>query len=301
MARRPPAAEVLPVRSPVYQHVLTGAADTFLWRQDDYPCERNGWNIHPEVEIHLITNAAGITLVGDHVGRFEPGHLSVVGSSLPHDWVTELAPGEVIRGRDVVLQFDPARVVHAAAALPELSEAAGFMALAQRGLAFRGETRRIGAELLLAIGPARGMERLSLFLRLLHLLSRSSERTALSSGPFAPTPAPDALDLIQRVLAHVFEHATAELCLADLAAMGGMSESQFSRFFKRNTGNSFTDHVTKLRISRACDLLANSTLPVTDVCYEVGYTNISNFNRNFRRQRGSTPSEYRRLARRRAG
>ena len=59
--------------------------------------------------------------------------------------------------------------------------------------------------------------------------------------------------------------------------------------------------MTKLRISRACDLLANSGLPVTDVCYEVGYSNISNFNRNFRRQRGSTPTEYRRLAKRRAG
>ena len=83
--------------------------------------------------------------------------------------------------------------------------------------------------------------------------------------------------------------------------MAGMGESTFSRFFQKNSGNSFTDHVTKLRVSRACALLANSNLPITDVCYEVGYSNISNFNRSFRKQRGSTPSAYRHLARRRSG
>ena len=287
-------------RAPMFEHVVTEASDSFLWRHDDYPCDRNGWNVHPEVEIHLVTNAAGVTLVGDHIGRFEPGHLAVVGSSLPHDWVTELPPGEILRGRDVVLQFDPGRVAAAASAFPELAEVTAFLALAQRGLAFHGETRRLGAELLLAMGPAHGMERLSLFMRLLQLLSRSPEHVALSSETFTPRPGPDALDLVQRVLAHVFENLGTDLRLADAAAMGGMSESRFSRFFKRNTGNSFTDHVTKLRISRACDLLANSGLPVTEICYEVGYTNISNFNRNFQRQRGNTPTEYRRLSRRRA-
>ena len=84
LARRDLLAAATP---PVFEHVVTQASDTFLWRHDDYPCERNGWNIHPEFEIHLITNAAGVALVGDHIGRFAPGHLSIVGGGLPHDWV----------------------------------------------------------------------------------------------------------------------------------------------------------------------------------------------------------------------
>ena len=95
----------------------------------------------------------------------------------------------------------------------------------------------------------------------------------------------------------MLEHFTTDIRIADVAAIAGMTESTFSRFFKRNTGNTFTDHVTKLRVSRACNLLAHSSLPVTSICYEVGYSNISNFNRNFRRQRGDTPSGYRRLVR----
>lgn len=288
-------------RRPVFEHVMTDAGNSFLWRCDDYPWKRNVWNVHPEYEIHLIRNAAGVALVGDFIGQFEPGHLAIVGSGLPHDWVTEIVPGEVIRGRDIVLQFDADRVRSAAAVLPELHEVGAFLTLALRGLAFTGETRRLGARLLEDIGHVHGLERLSLFLRLLQLLARSSEYIVLSSADFAPALDPMTLDLVQRALAHVFENFMTDIRLSDMAELAGMSESAFSRFFKKNSGNSFTDHVTKLRIGRACELLANSNLPVTDICYEVGYSNISNFNRTFLRQRGHTPSAYRRLARRRAG
>lgn len=285
---------------PVLEHVVTEASDTFLWRRDDYPCGRNGWNIHPEHEIHLITNASGVALVGDHIGRFEPGHLFIVGGGLPHDWVTELGSGEVVRGRDIVLQFDADRVGRAGAAFPELLDVMPFLVRARHGLAFHGGARSAGADLMHRIGPARGVERLSLFMRLLHVLARSNEYSRLSSERFTPVVDPAALDLIQRVLAHMLDNFTADLRIAEVAEMAGMNESTFSRFFKRNTGNTFTDHVTKLRVGRACSLLAQSNLPVTSICYEVGYSNISNFNRNFLKQRGSTPSVYRRLAKFRA-
>ncbi len=59
-----------------------------------HPWARNVWNFHPECEIHLIRNASGVALVGDHIGEFGPGYLAVVGSNLPHDWVTPVGPGE---------------------------------------------------------------------------------------------------------------------------------------------------------------------------------------------------------------
>ena len=302
MSRRP-ASRPLKINdtAPVLEHVMTDTFDTFLWRQDDYPCGRNGWNVHPEYEIHLITNAAGVALVGDYIGRFVPGHLSIVGGGLPHDWVTELSPGDVVQGRDVVLQFDADRVSCAASALPELMEFKPLLLLARRGLEFHGETRRAGARIMQEIGSAKGVERLSLFLRLLQVLSHSTEHSRLSSEQFAPPLDPATFELVQRILAHVLGNFAADLRISQVADMAGMNASTFSRFFKRNTGNTFTDHLTRLRIGRACDLLANSGLPVTDICYEVGYANIANFNRTFRSQRGQTPSAYRRLARHRAG
>ncbi|HWK44338.1 MAG TPA: AraC family transcriptional regulator [Stellaceae bacterium] len=283
-------------KPPVFEQILTDASESFLWRLDDYPWERNVWNAHPEYEIHLVRNAAGIALIGDHIGEFKPGHLTIVGSGLPHDWVTKTAPGELIHGRDIVVQFDPERLRKTVATLPELAAIESFLTLALRGLSFHGETRRIAIELLEEMGHVRGLSRLSLFLQLLDLLARSGEYEILSSEGFSPNLDSETVDIVQHVLAYVLENFTEDIKLRDLANVVGMNESTFSRFFKRNIGNSFSDHVTKLRIGRACKLLADDDMPITDVCFEAGYANISNFNRIFRKQRHITPSSYRRLA-----
>lgn len=73
-----------------------------------------------------------------------------------------------------------------------------------------------------------------------------------------------------------------------------MSESKFSRFFRKATGNTFTDFLNRVRISRACQLLMDTDQQVNHICYEVGYNNVANFNRRFLEARGMTPSEFRR-------
>ena len=83
---------------------------------------------------------------------------------------------------------------------------------------------------------------------------------------------------------------------AQVAAELGMSESRFSRFFRRSTGNTFTDFVNRVRINRACQLLMESQRAVGHICYEVGFNNLANFNRRFLEIKGMTPTEFRRQA-----
>lgn len=281
---------------PTFEHIVTDVSETFLWRVDDYPWARNIWNYHPEIEIHLLRHASGMAFVGDHIGEFGPGYLTVIGPNLPHDWVTATEPGDVIRGRDVVIQFDAARIKAVAGMLPEVTQLQSFFKRSERGLVFHGETRRRGAELIEQMGSVRGFPRLSLFLQLLDLLSTSDEYEILSSPEFSPKLDAATLDVLQRSLIYIFENLSSDIHLHHVADLAGMSESAFSRFFKKNTGNSFTDHVGKLRIWQACKLLAETEMPITDICFEVGYLNISNFNRTFLRQHKMTPSAYRRSA-----
>lgn len=280
---------------PTFEHIVTNVNETFLWRSDDYPWERNVWNIHPEIEIHLLRKSSGLAFVGDHIGEFHPGYLTVVGPNLPHDWVTATEPGEIIEGRDVVLQFDPNRLRGLAGKLPELSELEDFFKRSERGLVFLGEARRKGAAMLEEIGTLQGFARLAHFFKLLHLLCSTSEYEILSSPEFAPKLDSETLDVLQRSLIYIFEHLASDIHIGAVADLAGMSDSAFSRFFKKNTGNSFTDHVNKLRIWQACKLLSETDMLITDICFEVGYLNISNFNRTFLRQHKMTPSAYRRL------
>ena len=69
---------------------------SYLIRRDDYPHPLCTWNYHPEWEIHYIPEARGFAYVGDHIGSFEPGTVSLCGRNLPHNWVS---PGLVAAGR----------------------------------------------------------------------------------------------------------------------------------------------------------------------------------------------------------
>jgi AraC-like DNA-binding protein len=80
-----------------------------------------------------------------------------------------------------------------------------------------------------------------------------------------------------------------------------MTESRFSRFFRRATGNTFTDFVNHVRINRACQFLMESDRQITNIAYDVGFNNIANFNRRFLDIKGMTPREFRRQVANRFG
>lgn len=288
-------ADMMSGNVPTFEHIVTDVTETFLWRVDNYPWERNVWNYHPEIEIHLLRHTSGMAFVGDYIGEFHPGYLTVIGCNLPHDWVTATAPGEIIEGRDVVIQFDPDRIRNITAMLPEFAQLENFFIRAERGLIFYGQTLAAGIALVEGMGKVKGFPRLSMFVQLLALLSGTQEYEILSSPEFAPKLNAEKLDVLQRALIYIFENVARDIHLAEVANLAGMSETAFSRFFKKNTGNSFTDHVNKLRVWQACKLLAETDMPITEICFEVGYLNISNFNRTFLLHHKMTPSAYRRL------
>lgn len=95
---------------------------------------------------------------------------------------------------------------------------------------------------------------------------------------------------------YIFDNYMRELPLEEVASHLGMKPTYFSRFFKRATGRCYVEFVNSLRISKSCELLTDSDKPVTDVCFESGFNNLSNFNRRFQQLKGMTPSRYRRLA-----
>lgn len=282
---------------PVIEPIAPLLSESFVWRCDDYPQPWAIWNTHKECELHSIRNAEGTSYVGDHIGRFEPGDLYFIGGHLPHNWVSYTEQGEVLRQRDVVLQFDEDRISRGALNFPELSGLEGLFARARRGIVFHGETRREGSERLETIGKCTGLQRFAQLLELLAILSRTKEYTLLSSGTFDPKLDDRTNRILARVFAHLADHASGNIRLADVARLSGMTETSFSRFFRIKTGNTFSRHVMVLRIAKACELLARTDLLVTEICGEAGYENLSNFNRAFQAVRGLTPSRYRELSR----
>ncbi|QQD57067.1 AraC family transcriptional regulator [Pseudomonas fluorescens BBc6R8] len=276
--------------------ILAEPEHGFRWYEHDYPFELARWNHHPEFEIHLIRHGSGKLVAGDYIGAFGAGHVALIGPDLPHDWIGDLAPGEYLTGRDVVLQFDGAALLALRTTLPELGDLQGLFDRARRGLEFTGETALKAAQLLESIGPAQGLARLILFIQLLHTLGQapSGEAHCLASACYTPSLDARSSERIHKAFEYLMTELTGNLRLSVIAQRLDMSEPGFSRFFKRVTGHGFIDLMRKFRVQRACRLLLQSEMSVADICFEVGYANLSNFNRHFRIEMNQTPSEYRR-------
>lgn len=276
--------------------ILPEPDQCFRWYEHDYPYALARWNHHPEFEIHLIRRGSGKLVAGDYIGGFDAGHVALIGPDLPHDWIGDLAPGEHLPGRDVVLQFDGAALLALRKTLPELGELQRLFEQARRGIEFTGATAMQAARLMEDIGTAQGLERLILFLQLINALVKAPSQDAhlLASSCYAPTLDARSAERINKAFDYLLSELTNDIRLSVIAQRLEMTDPGFSRFFKRNTGHGFIELMRKLRIQRACRLLLQSDMSVSDICFEVGYANLSNFNRHFRVETGQTPSDYRR-------
>lgn len=276
--------------------ILPPADQSFRWYEHDYPYELARWNHHPEFEVHLIRHGSGKLVAGDYIGPFSAGHVALIGPGLPHDWMGDIAPGEHLAGRDVVLQFDGPALLALRSTCPEFGELKQLFELARCGLQFHGATALLAAAMLERIGSAQGLERLILFLQLLDTLAKApaDEVQVLASACYAPSLDARSSERIHQAFDYLLSELTGDLRLSVIAKRLGMSEPGFSRFFKRITGHGFIDLMRKLRIQRACRLLVQTEMSIADICFEVGYGNISNFNRHFRIEMDQTPSDYRR-------
>jgi AraC-like DNA-binding protein len=101
---------------------------------------------------------------------------------------------------------------------------------------------------------------------------------------------------VNEALAYINCHLTEPFGESELAAIAGRSPSAFSRSFRRHTGMALVQYVNRLRINLACQLLmSEAMLPITEICFAVGYNNVSNFNRQFLALKGMPPSRFRAL------
>lgn len=258
-----------------------------------YPYRTVRWHFHPEYELHLVTTTSGTFFVGDHVGSFEPGQLVLVGPNLPHNWVSRVAPDEQVQHRCVVLQFAREFIEGCIEGFPELHAIDRLLAASVFGVEFAPEIGAAALPILIRLLDAQGARRVALFFDLLDLLSPVGTVGRLASAGYRIDVSSYMNSEINHVLATIGRNLDGDLSEGDLARLVGFSASKFSRMFRRHTGMTFVRYVNRLRIERACRMLLDNDLTITEICYRTGFNNLSNFNRQFLEQRGIPPSRYR--------
>lgn len=82
------------------------------------------------------------------------------------------------------------------------------------------------------------------------------------------------------------------LTLDEIADESGMSKYHFARTFKAVTGKTFKEYLTEKRVEKAKTLLADGEMTITEICYSVGFNDLSYFDRVFRKLVGINPLAY---------
>lgn len=106
---------------------------------------------------------------------------------------------------------------------------------------------------------------------------------------------PHKIDLIKSVLEYTELHYASPITLDDLAKVAGMNPRYFCRFFRSITHQTPIEYVNMYRIEKAAQMLHSTRLPITDICMECGFNDSSNFIKVFRKYKGMTPKQYRKV------
>ena len=282
--------------NPDLEVVQIGDGQSFKAWAHGYPFHTVRWHFHPEYEIHQVVTTSGRYFVGDFIGEFEPGNLVLTGPNLPHNWISDVPPDVIIPLRGRVVQFSESFIGDVKKVFPELGQFEAVLALSRQGALFSNKTSDIVAPILAELVKAQGVRRIELFLNVIGAMVRCTQIETLTSAGYLPDPSGFMSKGINEALAYINSHLTEQFRETDLATISGRNASYFSRMFKRHTGMALVQYVSRLRINLACQLLMNNAdLSITDICFEVGFNNISNFNRQFLALKGMSPSKFRNL------
>ena len=164
-----------------------------------------------------------------------------------------------------------------------------------RGIVFSAATAQAVRERVADLHSFSASTRLLRFIEILSLLAEDHDHRLLC----APRPEPESNRLtdrprIDRTLEYIHKHYTTDIAMSDLAELAALSVSGLHRLFKRHTRLTVSEYIAQLRIGKACSLLVSTDKPISSIADEVGYTNLSHFNRQFLAIKKLTPREFRR-------
>jgi len=259
----------------------------------DYPLHN-----HPEYEINLIMKASGNRIVGDKMEKYHDFDLVLLGPYLNHAWDgADTDKHKYPTTHTIVLQFGEHLFQHTFLSKKAFLSIKTMLDYSVRGIEFFGETRTVVMEKMIELVNLKGFDGAIAFLKILQTLATSNEnRLVASAGYSSKIPSPENKRM-DRVYEFIMSNYQSKITLHQVASMINMSDSAFSHFFKKSTKRSFSKFLTDARLAHACKQLLETQDSVSEICFQCGYTNLSNFNRLFKKYKGMSPVAYRRQLR----
>lgn len=247
---------------------------------------------HPEIELNFILGGKGVRrIIGDSIEEIEDLELVFVGADLVHGWEQHKCINKGIR--EVTLQFQQDLFNqkflqrHLMKPLKDMFERSSL------GILFSRETTEKVGHRLIKLSQLNGINYFMEILSILFELAQSKEQRMLSTNTiyFRNFENSDRIKLLHD---YVQKNYSSKITLEDISRVFNMSNVSFNRFIKKGTGKTFVDYLNEVRIGHTTRFLVEKDLSISEIAYQSGFSSIANFNRVFKKIKGTTPKNYRR-------
>jgi AraC-like DNA-binding protein len=246
-------------------------------------------HFHAEYELNCIIGAKGsIRHIDKSRFAVTDYELVLTGPNLCHGWESRAQSDVPLCEK--TLQFPCDLLGEQLLSKNLMSGVAELLRCAQSGISFSESTCREMFQKLPELKRLSGTKAIAGLLDILEFLS-------LDKGMEVLLPEPELLkqsgsaDML-RIFRYVQHNYCNRISIADAAEHFNMSESTFGRLIKKNTGTSFIDYVIDYRLSMAARLLKENRQSISEVAYQCGFSNLSNFNRLFKKAYNSSPGAF---------
>ena len=241
---------------------------------------------HTEFQITLVEQGKGSMIIGDSFHRFSSGDVFLFGSNLPHAFTSEKECSMVS------IFFTPESLGPDFFSLPDLNPIKDLLLKANKGLRLSAESHRT-KELISLFELSKGPLRVISFLQLLQVISEHQHVT-LSVFSYEKQFSHNEGKRMMNVFNYVMENYQNDIRLEQISTVAMLSRNSFCKYFKQRTNKTFFQFLSEVRIEKACELLINNPpFSIYDITSMIGFKNQSNFNRQFFKIKGVSPSSFR--------
>lgn len=267
---------------------------SFNIKKNSYPFFLKIWHHHIEFELILILKSTGTRFIGDSIEKFNQGEVVLIGGNLPHMWLNDdpyFDDSSNLIAEAIGIHFKRDFLGPDFFRAPEMIQISNLLDRAKQGIKFIDLDRKT-INTFKKIVKLRSFKKTLKFIELLFKLSKHDKYQLLSSEGFISSFNSTQSKNLGNVYEYIFENFKNPIYLSDVANIAHMNPSAFSRLFKQVNRKTFSKYLNDVRVGYACKLLLEQKYNISRICYESGFNNISNFNKQFKEIKKVSPSDY---------
>lgn len=254
------------------------------------PQDQIGLHRQSTWELSYVITGSGMRLIGETTEPFRSGEVVLIPPGIPHCWYFDSKEVDK-RGRiaNITITFSTTFIDDLVHLFPEMTEQMESLKSRTEAVKLIEKTASELISIMYAMRDMTEVERIAPLIQLMQILSMKHKEKVV--GYYCEKNKEQ--ERLNQIKTYSICNYKRHIALADIARYMNMNTSSFCVYFKKVTHTTYTSYLNDIRLEMARQLLSDTSRPISDICYEVGFNDVPYFNRIFKRRVGVSPKKFR--------